>query len=422
VTVTTAAAPAVKIVRFAANPSSISAGGTTTIVWEVLNADTVTISGLGSVDVKTGTSTVTLSQTTMYTLTAKNRTTEVSETLTVTVQRPDVRIVSFSATPANIASGGASTLAWQTENATEVSIGGIGVVRPNGTAPVSPTATTTYTLTAKNQFGEVNATAAVQVTPGQAPRILRFAATPTEILPTEQASLVWQVENAASVSISGIGSVNDSGTSTVSPSNTTTYTLTATNNSGEVSATATVSVIKPVKILDFVAEPARVVKVGDPSTLRWQTENATDVVITGIGSVPVNGSIAINPASDTSYTLIAYGRRSQVTAMVIVHVGVGAGNPAGVNSPPVSNAGPDLFTESVETSLNGTASYDPDGDPITYSWRYIGNGRAEIFGANTATPTVRFSLGPGSYTFELTVADDKRATSTSTVTVRFLGP
>ncbi|MFB3776716.1 MAG: PKD domain-containing protein [Bryobacteraceae bacterium] len=415
VTVTTAAAPGVKIVRFAANPSMITAGGTTTIVWEVLNADTVTITGLGSVDPKTGTSTVTLDQTTMYTLTAKNRTSEVSETLTVTVQRPDARILSFSAMPATITSGEASTLAWQTENATEVSISGIGVVRPNGTAPVSPTSTTTYTLTAKNQFGEVNATATVQVTPGQAPRILRFAATPIEILPTEQASLVWQVENADSVTVSGIGSVNPTGTSTVSPTDTTTYTITAKNQYGEVSATATVSVIKPVKILNFVADPARIPRVGEATTLRWQTENATDVVITGIGSAPVNGSLAVNPASDISYTLIAYGRRSQVSAMVIVRVGA--------NNPPVADAGPDqIITQSFDATLDGSRSYDPDGDPITYSWRYIGNGRAEIFGANTATPTVRFSTGNGVYTFELTVTDDKRAFSSSITRVNVIDP
>ena len=100
--------------------------------------------------------------------------------------------------------------------------------------------------------------------------------------------------------------------------------------------------------------------------------------------MPVNGSIAVNPASDTSYTLIAYGRRSQVTAIVIVRVGA--------NNAPVANAGPDqIITASFDATLDGSRSYDPDGDPITYSWRYIGNGRAEIYGANTATPTVRFS-------------------------------
>ena len=414
VVVTTAAAPSVKIVRYAAEPTQILAGQTSTIVWEVLNAKQVTISGIGTVDPTAGTSTVAPTETTTYTLTAKNQTSEVSQAITVVVQRPEALILRFLATPTNITVGEASTLAWETQNATEVTISGIGSVRPNGATTVSPTETTTYTLTAKNLYGEVSTTATVQVTPGEAPRIIRFLATPVEILPTEQASLVWQVENAATVSISGIGNVELVGTSTVSPADTTTYTLTATNQYGSVSATATVGVVKPVKILNFTANPVRTAMTGDPATLSWQTEYATDVVITGVGSVPVNGSIAVNPAADTAYTLIAYGRRSQVSAIVIVRVGA--------NNPPVAEAGPDQITMASTIALDGSSSYDPDGDPITYSWRVLGGGHADIYGANTAAPSVLLSSGYGSYTFELTVTDSKRASSTDTVRVNYIDP
>ncbi|MCC7173911.1 MAG: OmpA family protein [Bryobacterales bacterium] len=414
VTVSTATAPDVKVVRFAAEPSQIMAGQTSTIVWEVLNAESVTISGIGPVDRKAGTSTVAPSETTTYKLTAKNSTSEVNATVTVTVGRPEVRILRFLASPANISAGGTSTLAWETENATEVTISGIGSVRPNGSTTVSPAGTTTYTLTAKNLYGEVSTTATVQVTPGEAPRIVRFMSTPVEILPSEQASLVWQVENASSVSITGIGKVDLSGTSTVSPNETTTYTLTAVNEYGEVSATVTVTVVKTVKILNFTASPVLTARSGDPSTLSWVTENATEVVITGVGPVPVNGSVAVNPGADTAYTLVAYGRRSQVSAIVIVRVGA--------NNPPVANAGPDQMTMTSTITLDGSQSYDPDGDPITYSWRVLGNGHADIYGANTAKPSVLLSSGYGSYTFELTVTDSKRASSSATVRVNYIDP
>ena len=326
------------------------------------------------------------------------------------------------ATPTNIASGEVSTLSWQTENATTVTLSGIGAVQANASTTVSPTATTTYTLTASNQFGQVSTTATVQVSPGSpgpaalAPRILRFAATPTEILPSEQASLVWQVENATEVSITGIGNVDPTGTSTVSPADTTTYTITAKNANGQVSATATVSVDKLVKILNFVANPSQVAKAGDAATLQWQTENATSAVITGVGSVPVNGSIVVHPSADVSYTLIAYGRRSQVVALVMLRVGpIGGTTSSGGNQAPVANAGPNQPRAGADVTLDGTASYDPDGDPITCSWRVVGLPWASIANPSSCTTTANLASGLGDYVFELSVFDDKRATTSAFV-------
>ncbi len=412
VTITTAAAPAVKIVRYAAEPAQIVPGQASTIVWEVLNAEQVTISGIGSVDPAAGTSTVAPARTTTYTLTARNRTSEVSQAITVTVT--GARILRFTATPATIVAGQASTLAWETEGSSDVSISGIGTVQPSGAVTVSPAATTTYTLTARGLSGEATATATVRVTPSEAPRILRFLATPVEILPGEQSSLLWQVENASTVTITGIGAVGLTGSSTVSPAGTTTYTITATNQHGSVSATATVGIIETVKILDFRADTLRTARAGDPAVLSWRTENATEVIITGVGPVPVNGSITVNPATDTTYTLVAYGRRSQVSAVLIVRVGA--------NNAPVANAGPSQVVMSSTITLDGSLSYDPDGDPITYSWRVIGNARADIYGANTARPSVLLSSGYASYVFELTVTDSKRASSTATVRVNYYAP
>ncbi len=418
VTVSTLAAPSVKIVRFEASPATVKAGQPVNIVWEVQDADEVTITGIGKVDPRAGTSTVAIDATAVYQLTARNKTSEQSKTLTVTVERPEARILRFNATPANIAKGETSTLAWETENADTVEITGIGTVQKSGTAPVSLTETTSYRLTARNRYGEVSATAAVTVAPGQAPRIVRFTSTPVEILPTEQASLVWQVDNATEVTISGIGKVEPTGTSTVSPKENTSYTITAKNSLGEVSAVATVGVIAPVKILNFVASPSAAKKAGDPVQLTWSTENATEVVITGIGAVPANGSVTVNPSSDVSYSLIAYGKRTQATALVIVRVG----SASGVNRAPVADAGPNQTTTQPSIALNGTGSYDPDGDPITYSWRVAGSKPAEITGANTATPTVRFLQGWGDYIFELTVTDDKGARSTATTLVNYIDP
>jgi hypothetical protein len=404
----------VRITRFTATPTRIRAGESVTLVWEIVNATEAEISGLGRVDPRNGTSTVAPDQTTTYRLTARNPNSEVSETVTVVVDRPEPRILRFQATPVTINAGQASTLGWETENADTVTITGIGNVSRSGSTTVSPTATTTFTLTARNRFGEVSSTVTITVAPIQMPRIIRFAANPIEILMGEQSNLLWQVENATDVTISGIGRVEPLGSSAVSPADTTTYTITARNSAGEVSATAVVTVVKPVKILNFAAEPTVTAFRGDPVVLRWTTENATEVVITNVGAVPLNGTVTVNPTQDTTYTLIAYGKRSTAEAFVLVRVG--PPRPPS-NRPPVANAGPDIETNnSLVVPLDGTRSFDPDGDPLTFSWRSLTPFPTEIYGGSSATPQVRLP-GNGTFIFELTVTDPGGLTSRDTVQV-----
>jgi peptidoglycan-associated lipoprotein len=70
---------------------------------------------------------------------------------------------SLTANPETIDKGQSSTLTWQTSNATDVSIEGVGAVDPNGSKQVTPTDSTTYTLTAKGVGGTQTATARVTV-------------------------------------------------------------------------------------------------------------------------------------------------------------------------------------------------------------------------------------------------------------------
>jgi peptidoglycan-associated lipoprotein len=72
---------------------------------------------------------------------------------------------SISVSPDTIPSGQSATLTWQTSNATDVSIDGIGAVQASGTQQVSPTDSTTYHLTAKGSGGTQEATTRLTVTP-----------------------------------------------------------------------------------------------------------------------------------------------------------------------------------------------------------------------------------------------------------------
>jgi peptidoglycan-associated lipoprotein len=77
---------------------------------------------------------------------------------------PAAPTASLTANPSTIEKGQSTTLTWETQNATDVSIDGIGSVQPNGSQSVSPTDSTTYHLVAKGAGGSQEATARVTVT------------------------------------------------------------------------------------------------------------------------------------------------------------------------------------------------------------------------------------------------------------------
>jgi peptidoglycan-associated lipoprotein len=76
---------------------------------------------------------------------------------------PATPTASLTASPETIDKGQSSTLTWQTTNATDISIDGIGAVQANGTQQVTPAESTTYTLNAKGAGGTQTATARVTV-------------------------------------------------------------------------------------------------------------------------------------------------------------------------------------------------------------------------------------------------------------------
>ena len=88
--------------------------------------------------------------------------------------------------------------------------------------------------------------------------------------------------------------------------------------------------------------------------------------------------------------------------------------PDAQNEPPVANAGPDQTLEATSpegaaVTLDGSASSDPEGDPLTYGWSTpVGEATGE---------TTSVTLPTGTHLVTLTVTDDKDASDTDTVTV-----
>lgn len=95
------------------------------------------------------------------------------------------------------------------------------------------------------------------------------------------------------------------------------------------------------------------------------------------------------------------------------------------NNPPVADAGDDVSgNEGSAISLDGSGSYDPDGDALTYSWAIdtsgIDSGGSCSFDDSTsATPnlTCTDDSGAGTFTATLTVTDTSGASDSDTATV-----
>lgn len=89
------------------------------------------------------------------------------------------------------------------------------------------------------------------------------------------------------------------------------------------------------------------------------------------------------------------------------------------NRPPVANAGPDMVITlpANSTTLNGSASSDPDGTIAAYQWTRI-SGPATFTIANTSGVTTALNnLVEGVYVFRLQVTDSKGATHEDDVTI-----
>jgi len=100
----------------------------------------------------------------------------------------------------------------------------------------------------------------------------------------------------------------------------------------------------PAPTATLAASPDAI-QQGQSATLTWQTQNASDITISGLGTVPASGTRSVAPNASTTYTLVAKGPGGSQDASARVTV----------NSP-VANATPapsdeDLFAKNVRDVL-----------------------------------------------------------------------
>ncbi|MBN1691372.1 MAG: membrane lipoprotein lipid attachment site-containing protein [Dehalococcoidia bacterium] len=246
------------IAKFQALPSTIQAGSSSMLEWEVNNATSVNIDhGVGPVPTR-GTWQVSPVETTTYTLSATSKRGTCTSTAQVIVQGNIAEAIAasfnlpvvevFKAEPANIGPEQTAVLSWEVTNSFDVEIRpGLTIIPPKGSVEVSPAFTTTYQLTTTNENGALIATTTLTVSGSppdeETPVIEFFTATPYVIQQGSSCILSWQSVEGSSASIDNeVGIVGGSGTTQVSPTKTTTYMLTVTNPRGAQFQTVTVNV------------------------------------------------------------------------------------------------------------------------------------------------------------------------------------
>jgi uncharacterized repeat protein (TIGR01451 family) len=106
------------------------------------------------------------------------------------------------------------------------------------------------------------------------------------------------------------------------------------------------------------------------------------------------------PGTYIAQLVVNDGLVNSSSDLVVIHT---------ANRAPIANAGADITNVALNTevSLNGTASADPDGDPLTYSWAFVqrpSGSAATLVGTGTATPSFTIDRA-GRYTVRLTAND-----------------
>ena len=215
---------------------------------------------------------------------------------------PPASITSFVAAPATIAAGGNSKLTGIFSNGTGVITPGNLAVTSGTAVSVSPTTTTTYTLTVSPTSGTA-ATQTAIVTVDPAPTISSFVASPATITAGGKSSLTAVFANGTGVITPDNLTVTSGTAVSVSPTTNATYTLTVTPPVGTaITQTVNVTVDPAPTITSFVANPTTIA-VGGTSTLTAVFANGTGAITPGNVSVASGTPVSVSPTTSTTYTL-----------------------------------------------------------------------------------------------------------------------
>jgi hypothetical protein len=90
------------------------------------------------------------------------------------------------------------------------------------------------------------------------------------------------------------------------------------------------------------------------------------------------------------------------------------------NQAPIADCGDDMVVVFDEVTLDGSASYDPDGTIVAYEWS-LQHEDGSIITASGPNPTIS-DIPPGAYEVILTITDDEGLTDTDIMHLAAAGP
>lgn len=244
---------------------------------------------------------------------AEERTLQVMPIPSIAIFEVPERAVASEDEPATI------TVRWDVQDATELRLvlreeEILDLVDAQGEVELTITETTPVRLEARNAVGEAEMTRTVQVVPPA--KILAFAAEPEVVLAGELVTLSWEVEGAASVSLTrdgetipvpaGVTSVEDR------PEASATYELHAHDAlGGAATASVEVLVVDALVTASLQATPAATA-VGEDVTLRW-------TVSTPLPTWDV--AVSLEDEAGTTYDLTGADPRAGSIVLPMVEMG-----------------------------------------------------------------------------------------------------
>ena len=207
---------------------------------------------------------------------------------------------------------------------------------------------------------------------------------------------------------------------------------------------ATVSLTEPEPVREGETATIEIVlsdPVARPFTVHWATADGTATAAGGDYEPHAAAPITFEPGvMRRTVQVVTYADYLvEGTETFLVKLSAPRGLPAGVsldvadvavtiedNRRPIADAGPDREVDpGVTVVLDGSASHDPDGDPITgYAWTQSAGEPVDLDAARSATPSFVAPQMPGAMSFELVVSGGglDSLPDEVTVTVRDVAP